>query len=303
LWDLTLDLEEDRRRRRPIVDDLDLDLDDLEEEDEDEEDEEAVDSMLADDTPPDPEVVERKRLAKEFARRRKLMPPPKMERKYLLAYYVPFTAKRQSMAATTQVAASAASSATERSGSKKRPRQQPSGHSRPSLSRRNSGAGPSTSTKNLPVRSFRVVSRILTPAELRDSGLTPPRNIVDPKRMQQQSTSYYHSSLNYQRMDRRLSSSSILGETVPSAFSAVIAVCHDRRRGVEFIPEGLDSLGLCGGETVVGPNGAVEKLPPLFPPAHMVPVSERRTPPLNAVGRQIVEMIWGGCLALTELGI
>jgi hypothetical protein len=171
------------------------------------------------------------------------------------------------------------------------------------MKRRNSGAG-STSTSSGPaIRSFRVVARIITTAELRDSGLSQPRNIVDPKRMQQQSTSYFHSSLNYQRMDRRLSSSSILGETVPASFSAVIAVCHDRRRGVEFVPEGLDSLGLCGDGTILGSDGTIEKLPPLFPPAHMVPVSERRTPPLNAVGKQAVEMIWAGCLALTELGV
>ena len=290
LWDLTLDVE----RRRPVVDDLDIDLDDLEEEDEEEED--AVDEML------DEGKEERRKLVKEMARRRKLMPPPKMERKYLLAYYIPFTVKRQSLAATPSDAQRASSAAA---GAKKRARPQHND----SLGRRNSGGAGLSHKSNAPVRSFRVVSRILTPAELRDSGLNPPRNIVDPKRMQQQSmsasssSSYYHSSLNYQRMDRRLSSASILGDNVPSSFSAVIAVCHDRRKGVEFIPEGLDSLGLCGGETVVGPNGTIEKMPPLFPPAHMVPVSERRTPPLNAVGRQIVEMIWSGCLALTELGI
>ncbi|KAG8901280.1 hypothetical protein FRC00_008096 [Tulasnella sp. 408] len=301
LWDLTLDLEEDKRRRRQIVDDLDLDLDDLEEEDEDEQEEDAVDEMLVDEAA-DAEALERKRLAKELAQRRKLMPPPRVERKYLLAYYVPFDAKRQSMAATTAPPPPPVPPLpNDHRTSKKRPRQGTNAAaSRPSLQRRNSG---SSATKPLPVKSFRVIARILTPAELRDSGLNPPRNIVDPKRMQQQSTSYFHSSLNYHRMDRRLSSSSIFGDVVPSAFNAVIAVCNDRRRGVEFVPEGLDSLGLCGGETLVGPNGAVEKLLPLFPPAHMVPVKERLTPPLNAVGRQIVEMIWGGCLALTELGI
>ncbi|KIO18833.1 hypothetical protein M407DRAFT_11691 [Tulasnella calospora MUT 4182] len=301
LWDLTLDLEEDKRRRRQMVDDLDIDLDDLEEEDEDEQEEDAVDEMLVDEVV-DAEALERKRLVKELAKRRKLMPPPRVERKYLLAYYVPFDAKRQSMAATTSPPPPPVPPLpNDHRTSKKRPRQGTNAAApRPSLQRRNSG---SSATKPLPVKSFRVIARILTPAELRDSGLNPPRNIVDPKRMQQQSTSYFHSSLNYHRMDRRLSSSSIFGDVVPSAFNAVIAVCNDRRRGVEFVPEGLDSLGLCGGETLVGPNGAVEKLPPLFPPAHMVPVKERLTPPLNAVGRQIVEMIWGGCLALTELGI
>lgn len=301
LWDLTLDLEEDKRRRRQMVDDLDLDLDDLEEEDEDEQEEDAVDEMLVDE-PVDAEALERKRLARELAKRRKLVPPPRVERKYLLAYYVPFDAKRQSLGGpSAPPPPMPAAPSNDNRTSKKRPRQGTNAAaSRPSLQRRNSG---SSATKPLPVKSFRVIARILTPAELRDSGLNPPRNIVDPKRMQQQTTSYMHSSLNYHRMDRRLSSSSIFGDVVPSAFNAVIAVCNDRRRGVEFVPEGLDSLGLCGGETLVGPNGAVEKLPPLFPPAHMVPVKERLTPPLNPVGRQIVEMIWAGCLALTELGI
>ncbi|KAG8995907.1 hypothetical protein FRB90_012876 [Tulasnella sp. 427] len=301
LWDLTLDLEEDKRRRRQMVDDLDLDLDDLEEEDEDEQEEDAVDEMLVDEVV-DAEALGRKRLARELAKRRKLMPPPRVERKYLLAYYVPFDAKRQSLAtATPPPPPPPPPVPQDHRTSKKRPRQGTNAAaSRPSLQRRNSG---SSATKPNPVKSFRVIARILTPAELRDSGLNPPRNIVDPKRMQQQSATYFHSSLNYHRMDRRLSSSSIFGDVVPSAFNAVIAVCNDRRRGVEFVPEGLDSLGLCGGETLVGPNGAVEKLPPLFPPAHMVPVKERLTPPLNPVGRQIVEMIWAGCLALTELGI
>ncbi|KAG8943483.1 hypothetical protein FRC03_002465 [Tulasnella sp. 419] len=349
LWDLTLDMEEDKKKKRAMMDDLDIDLDDLEEEDEEEEEEEEdLDGMNTDDgdmdvdggkssagsvkgsgkrvlTEAEIEAIERKRLIKELSRRRKLQPPPKTERKYLLTYYVPFNSKKQSMAHSTAaaaaaaaVAATAATSQTEGRSSKKRSRHHPSSSpGRPSSasaalnsSRRNSQQGHASSSSNsaanhLPVRSFRVVARILTPAELRDSGLSPPTNIVDPKRLQQQSASYYSSSLNYQRMDRRLSSSSILGESsVPSAFSAVIAVCHDRKRGVEFVPEGLDSLGLCGGETVMNANGtAVEKLPPLFPPAHMVPVSERRTPPLNAVGKQIVEFVWSGCLALTELGI
>ncbi|KAG8896552.1 hypothetical protein FRC01_011727, partial [Tulasnella sp. 417] len=186
LWDLTLDLEEDKRRRRQIVDDLDLDLDDLEEEDEDGQEEDAVDEMLTDDAA-DAEALERKRLAKELAKRRKLVPPPRVERKYLLAYYVPFDAKRQSMAATTAPPPPPVPPLpNDHRTSKKRPRQGTNAAaSRPSLQRRNSG---SSATKPSPVKSFRVIARILTPAELRDSGLNPPRNIVDPKRMQQQST-------------------------------------------------------------------------------------------------------------------
>ncbi|KAG8864590.1 hypothetical protein FRB96_005094 [Tulasnella sp. 330] len=301
LWDLTLDIQEDRRKRHK--DDLDLDLDDL-----DEEDEEAEDLNLEDvsSTLPgsqDPEATQRAQLLKEMVRRRKFMPPPKVERKYLLAYYVPFNAKRQSLAPTPTAKSASAASHENRSSKKRNQASGPSTSGRASMKRRNSGSGQPTSAKPHGVRSFRVVSRILTAAELRDSGLSPPRNIVDPKRMQQQSTAYYHSSLNYQRMDRRLSTSSLLGDATPSAFSAVIAVCHDRRKGVEFIPEGLDSLGLCGDGTVMGSTGNIEKLPPLFPPAHMVPVLERLTPPLNAVGKQVVEMIWAGCLALTELGL
>lgn len=314
LWDLTLDLEEERRKKRGIVDDLDLDLDDLDEEDDEDASDDMVDGRelsLA-----DWEAQERKRLANEMARRRKMQPPPKMERKYLLAYYVPFNSRKGAALPSPTENVSLPHSALpanerERAHKKRSRAQQATSRSTsynhassPHVpSRRSSGSGPPAAEK-LTVRSFRVVARILTPSELRDSGLSPPSNIADPKRMQQQSTTYYSSALNYHRMDRRLSSASILGDVVPSAFSAVIAVCHDRRKGVEFVPEGLDSLGLCGGETMMSASGAsVEKLPPLFPPAHLVPVEERRTPPLNVVGKQIVEMIWSGCLALTELGI
>ncbi|KAG9031940.1 hypothetical protein FRB95_002076 [Tulasnella sp. JGI-2019a] len=303
LWDLSLDMKEDRRKRHKTVDDLDFDLDDLDEEDEEIEEQDTEDSASSVSGLQDPEAAQRAQLLKDMVKRRKLLPPPKVERKYLLAYYVPFNVKRQSLAPTPTVKTAASATPHETRSSKKRSQAPNSTSGRHSMKRRNSGSGHPTTSKPSGIRSFRVVARILTAAELRDSGLSPPRNIVDPKRMQQQSTAYYHSSLNYQRMDRRLSTSSILGDPTPPAFSAVIAVCHDRRKGVEFVPEGLDSLGLCGDGTVMGSNGNVEKLPPLFPPAHMVPVLERLTPPLNAVGKQVVEMIWSGCLALTELGL
>jgi hypothetical protein len=72
-------------------------------------------------------------------------------------------------------------------------------------------------------------------------------------------------------------------------FSAVIAVCHDSRAGnVEYIPEGLDRLGLCGNvsRAVPGPT---------------TPFTFERDPTqLSHIGREVIETTWAGCLALMD---
>jgi hypothetical protein len=43
-----------------------------------------------------------------------------------------------------------------------------------------------------------------------------------------------------------------------SEFPIIVAVCHSRSQGVEFVLEGLDRLGLCSGQSAWGPTGYEE---------------------------------------------
>lgn len=69
------------------------------------------------------------------------------------------------------------------------------------------------------------------------------------------------------------------------AFPTVIAVCHARAQGVEFVLEGLDRLGLCAGDSAWGPTG----------------YEEWRGTGLSANGRDLLDTLWAGCIAV--LGI
>ena len=69
------------------------------------------------------------------------------------------------------------------------------------------------------------------------------------------------------------------------AFPTVIAVCHARDQGVEFVLEGLDRLGLCAGDSAWGPTG----------------YEEWRGTGLSKNGRELLDALWAGCIAV--LGI
>ena len=73
----------------------------------------------------------------------------------------------------------------------------------------------------------------------------------------------------------------------------VIGACLDRS-DIEFIPEGLERLGLC-----VPRSGPLQ--PQLHPAMQTVePSEEEGVPqPLTAIGRAAVEVVWLGCMALT----
>ena len=65
----------------------------------------------------------------------------------------------------------------------------------------------------------------------------------------------------------------------------MIAVCHARDQGVEFVLEGLDRLGLCAGDSAWGPTG----------------YEEWRGTGLSKNGRELLDALWAGCIAV--LGI
>ncbi|KAF9507069.1 hypothetical protein BS47DRAFT_1352081 [Hydnum rufescens UP504] len=143
-----------------------------------------------------------------------------------------------------------------------------SGHAAQSKKRARNGSAATVSSPggSSSLRSFRVVARILTHHELRRSGLRHPTAAADE-------------DPDYERTRRSTS-----GE---EPFSAVIAVCHDSQAGnVEYIPEGLDRLGLCGNEA-------------RFVHGATTPFTFERDPTqLSPIGRDVIEITWAGCLAL-----
>ena len=73
-----------------------------------------------------------------------------------------------------------------------------------------------------------------------------------------------------------------------------IAQCSKRDNGIEFLPEGLDKLGLCDAELVE----------PLEDPDDLDDDDEKVEFrfELNALGRAVVEMAWVGAMAVTSFG-
>ena len=74
----------------------------------------------------------------------------------------------------------------------------------------------------------------------------------------------------------------------------VIAQCLKRDNGIEFFPEGLHKLGLCGAEQVEQMVGSDD-----------LGDDDRKVEhefELNALGRAVVEMAWVGAMAVTSFG-
>ncbi|KDQ21577.1 hypothetical protein BOTBODRAFT_207505 [Botryobasidium botryosum FD-172 SS1] len=204
-----------------------------------------------------------------------------LERKWLLIYYMPFLPSTSPTSLDTHFPVSLSS--PQQSRTKKRPRKQSSrsklnqmspglSHTRGSSSlpshleestSASKGAARPTSPGSVtpfhlapkPLKCFRAVARVLSDAELRGSGLRYPA--TGPSSASSQPFTF--------------------SIPEPASFtppSHVIAVCHDPRLGIEFIPEGLDRLGLY--------DGATEGL--------------------TDVGREVAEITWAGCLALMQFG-
>lgn len=70
-------------------------------------------------------------------------------------------------------------------------------------------------------------------------------------------------------------------------FPTVIAVCHSRSQGVEFVLEGLDRLGFCQGESAWGPTG----------------YEEWRGSGLSEKGRELLDLLWAGCVAVLGIAV
>ncbi|KAJ8521818.1 hypothetical protein ONZ45_g1527 [Pleurotus djamor] len=73
----------------------------------------------------------------------------------------------------------------------------------------------------------------------------------------------------------------------------LIAMCHSRDAGMEFIQEGLIKMGLC----LVTPQSRQSSVPP-----DETEEPEEPDVVLSPIGRAVVEMAWVGCMALTSFG-
>lgn len=159
-----------------------------------------------------------------------------------------------------------------------------------------------SSAQTLPFRSFRVVARVVDCKELKSK--------LDGREDDEQGVSgggiewsrggnifAEPSAANYP------STTSLTDPAIPSFlresfspdndshpltgrnFPTVIAVCHSRSQGVEFVLEGLDRLGLCKGESAWGPTG----------------YEEWRGTGLSEYGRKMLDLLWAGCTAVMGL--
>ncbi|TFK53645.1 hypothetical protein OE88DRAFT_1655858 [Heliocybe sulcata] len=167
------------------------------------------------------------------------------DRQYLLVYYIPFERKKGGKEKDKD--------------SKKRSRAQTTAE----------GPSPHPSSKNILLESFRVCSRLLGYDDLRGSGIRLPTDglaVTGP--LSDAIGSIPHPSVR---------------EAYPQ--SMIIAMCERRDEGVQFLPDGLEKLGLCT------PPARRDSIPDLDP-----------DPQLTPVGRAAVEMAWLGCMALTSFG-
>ncbi|KAG8710009.1 hypothetical protein FRC08_017762 [Ceratobasidium sp. 394] len=174
---------------------------------------------------------------------------PTNEREYLLVYFVPLGAQAPATGPNPRL-------------SKKRSRGNMGHRTTSANSVSGSSAAAAASWAKGRRTAFHVVARILTATELCASGLRHPGTFIQPD----------------------LSSPVSRPRGSPArAFPSVIAMCNGTGTGVEFVPEGLDRLGLCL-------------------PSYEWQSEAERFPGLTPVGVEVVEMVWAGCVAVLGIG-
>lgn len=179
---------------------------------------------------------------------------PMSEREYLLVYFVPL----ERPDASSGGAAGHGSRL-----SKKR--------SRGNMDRRSSSSVSAAASWAKGRRTaFHVVARVLTAAELYATGLRHP-GTFSRSDLPSSGGLARAPSMNPGHQDRKR-----------RAFPSVIAMCNGTGTSVEFVPEGLDRLGLCT-------------------PSFEWQSESERFPGLTPVGVEIVEMVWAASVAV--LGI
>ena len=144
----------------------------------------------------------------------------------------------------------------------------------------------------LPFRSFRVVARVIDPDELVLRPSTSHGHTSSVSTGQTTPSSSLPSPLDTEPSSM-FPTTTELPEPSPGPltlegrdFPTVLAVCHSRSSGVEFVLEGLDRLGLCKGPSAWGPTG----------------YEEWRGVGLSEEGRTILDILWAGCVCVMGLG-
>ncbi len=155
----------------------------------------------------------------------------------------------------------------------------------------------------LPFRSFRVVARVVDVDDLRSEPDIPATTFdqwqeqhrTSPNEVARAvSSSSSNPSPNRPQpslpsiddVDASSNSTAPTSTIMPGrTFPTVIAVCHSRSQGVEFVLEGLDRLGFCKGESAWGPTG----------------YEEWRGSGLSDKGRELLDFLWAGCTGVMGL--
>lgn len=155
----------------------------------------------------------------------------------------------------------------------------------------------------LPFRSFRIVSKVVRPRDLRSGPVNEP--VGEEEEDQVPSSESDDTVKQRERAEARdeLTEISPFATSPPprvrgsdatiiadkkragSEFPIIIAVCHSRAQGVEFVLEGLDRLGLCAGQSAWGPTG----------------YEEWRGSGLSGDGWEILDTLWAACVGIMGL--
>jgi hypothetical protein len=153
----------------------------------------------------------------------------------------------------------------------------------------------------LPFRSFRIVSKVVRPRDLR-SGPVSETAEEDDQIPSSESDDTVKQRERAEARDElteispfatsppprvRGSDATIIAnkKRAGSEFPIIIAVCHSRAQGVEFVLEGLDRLGLCAGQSAWGPTG----------------YEEWRGSGLSEDGWEVLDTLWAACVGIMGL--
>ncbi|GJE95479.1 hypothetical protein PsYK624_116640 [Phanerochaete sordida] len=130
--------------------------------------------------------------------------------------------------------------------------------------------------RQISLRSFKAIARLVSYADLRETGVRVPTfGLSITGSLHDATRCLPPPSIREQRLD-----------------DIVIGHCFGRERGIEFLPEGLQKLGLC----------MPSEAPPRAP-ASEADVPEEENVVLTPIGRAAVEMAWLGCMAVTSFSL
>lgn len=155
----------------------------------------------------------------------------------------------------------------------------------------------------LPFRAFRIVSKVVRPRDLRSGPVNEP--VGEEEEGEVPSSESDDTVKQRERAEAkdelteispfatsppprvRGSDATIIADKkrAGSEFPIIIAVCHSRAQGVEFVLEGLDRLGLCAGQSAWGPTG----------------YEEWRGSGLSPDGWEVLDTLWAACVGIMGL--